>query len=74
MILIRNFLVSSHVWLKSDEYEEVLQMHWFYIYAEEKLFGFDLIVDFNSNCDQIKEEILEKLNEKYLYTHFYYCG
>ena len=49
-------------------------MYGFNIYAEEKLFGFDLIVDFNSNCDQIKEEILEKLNEKYLYTHFYYCG
>lgn len=47
------------------KYEDVLEMHGFYVYADKKVVSFDLIVDFDGNREQIKEEILEKLKEKY---------
>ncbi|MBE6486943.1 MAG: cation transporter [Methanosphaera stadtmanae] len=46
-------------------YDEVLEMHGFYVYDDKKIITFDLIVDFDANREQIKDEILEKLNEKY---------
>ena len=48
-----------------SQYDEVLQMHGFYVYGDKKIVSFDLIVDFNANRDEIKEQILTKLNEKY---------
>ncbi len=48
-----------------SNYDEVIEMHGFYVYAEKNIVSFDLIVDFNANREQIKEEVLQKLNEKY---------
>lgn len=48
-----------------SNYDEVLQMHGFYVYGQENIVSFDLIVDFNADREQIKREIMEKLNEKY---------
>ena len=46
-------------------YDEVLQVHGFYVYEEEKLVSFDIIVDFDANRDKIKEEILEKIKNRH---------
>ncbi len=47
------------------EYEEVLQMHGFYVYDDKKVVSFDMIVDFDANREDIKAQILEKLKDKY---------
>ena len=57
---IRSYLESL-----LSEYPEVLQMHGFYVYDEKNIVSFDLIVDFNANREQIKEEVLKKLYDKY---------
>lgn len=57
--------IRSYLEKLLEEYVEVLQMHGFYVYNEKKLVSFDLIVDFNANREEIKEQILEKLKEKY---------
>ena len=46
-----------------SEYEEVLQVHGFYVYEDEKLVSFDIIVDFDANRDKVKEEISSKIKE-----------
>lgn len=48
-----------------SNYDEVIEMHGFYVYAQKNIVSFDLIVDFNANREQIKEEVLNKLKEKY---------
>ena len=47
------------------EYKEILQLHGFYVDKANNVY-FDLIIDFESkNKDQIKNEIVEKIKEKY---------
>lgn len=53
-----------------SQYPEVIQMHGFYVYDEKNLVSFDLIVDFDANREQIKEEVLTKLYEKFPEYHF----
>ncbi|WP_296889793.1 cation diffusion facilitator family transporter [uncultured Methanobrevibacter sp.] len=48
-----------------SHYDEVLQVHGFYVYEDLKLVSFDIIVDFDANRDKIKEEIHSKLKEKH---------
>lgn len=53
-----------------ENYDEVIQMHGFYVYDEKKLVSFDLIIDFNADRQDIKEQILEQLKIKYPDYHF----
>ena len=62
---IRSFLESL---LK--KYDEVIQMHGFYVYEEKRIVTFDLIVDFDANREQIKEEIIKELENKYSQYQF----
>lgn len=48
-----------------SEYDEVIEMHGFYVYAQKNIVSFDLIVDFDADRKQIKGEILSKLKERY---------
>lgn len=48
-----------------SEYEEVLQIHGFYVYENEKLVSFDIIVDFDADRDAVKNEISSKIKEKH---------
>lgn len=46
-------------------YKEILQVHGFYVDKENNIF-FDLIIDFKAdNTEKIKNEIIERLKEKY---------
>ncbi|WP_198923192.1 hypothetical protein [Methanosphaera sp. WGK6] len=40
-------------------------MHGFYIYEEENIVSFDLIVDFEADREQVKLEIINQLKEKH---------
>ena len=46
-----------------SDYEEVLQIHGFYVYEQEKLVSFDIIVDFDADRDKVKEEICLKIKQ-----------
>ena len=48
-----------------SKYEEVLEVHGFLGYEEEKLITFDIIVDFDADRDKIKDKILSEIKEKY---------
>ena len=49
-----------------DEYEEILQMHGFYVDEETQNIYFDLIIDFKEkNPNEIKNEIINRIHEKY---------
>lgn len=43
------------------EYDEVLQVHGFYVYETENVVSFDIIIDFDANREEIKKEILDKI-------------
>lgn len=48
-----------------SQYEEVLQIHGFYVYEKEKIVSFDIIVDFDADRNKVKEEIYAKIKEKH---------
>ena len=48
-----------------SQYSEVLQIHGFYVYEDQKLVTFDIIVDFDADRERIKSEITSSLKEKY---------
>ena len=49
----------------ADEYDEVIEIHGFYVDKQNDLATFDIIVDFDADRNRIKEEILSKIREKY---------
>lgn len=52
-------------------YEEVQEIHGFYIDVDKKTITFDIIVNFNSDAFKIRDEIQEKISQKYpSYTLF----
>lgn len=54
------------------KYEDIIQMHGFYVDEEEKIISFDLIFEFESKRkDDICTEIIKELKEKYP-TYEYY--
>lgn len=48
-----------------SQYDEVLQIHGFYVYEAQKIVSFDIIVDFDADREKIKEIITSKIKEKY---------
>lgn len=52
-------------------YPDIIQMHGFYVNEERKSVSFDLIIDFKSERkQQIKDEILQGISNKYPEYHF----
>lgn len=49
----------------ASKYEEVLQIHGFYVYEDLNLISFDLIVDFDADREKIKKEILDEMKNKH---------
>ena len=54
-----------------SEYEEVIEVHGFIVLEEENIVMFDIIVDFDADRTQVKEEILEKIRTEH--PQFKYC-
>ena len=51
--------------LIASEYEEVLEVHGFFVYEKQNLITFDIIVDFDADRDRIKNEITSKIKAKH---------
>ncbi|MDO5785128.1 MAG: cation diffusion facilitator family transporter [Eubacteriales bacterium] len=45
------------------QYPEVLQMHGFYVDWENKLLSFDLVLDFQSDTGEIRQQVLDALQQ-----------
>lgn len=53
-----------------SKYDEVIEVHGFMAYEEQKLITFDIIVDFDADRDEVKEKILDEI--KALHPEFNY--
>ncbi|MBR2745049.1 MAG: cation transporter [Clostridia bacterium] len=54
------------------EYKEIIQLHGFYANSEKKTINFDIIIDFSAdNPTKIKDEVIEKIKEKYPEYKYY---
>lgn len=49
----------------AGEYEEVIEIHGFYVDKTSNIATFDIIIDFDADRNRIKEEILSKIKAKY---------
>lgn len=49
----------------SSKYEEVLEIHAFTVYEDEKLITFDIIVDFDADREVVKGKILDEIKSKH---------
>lgn len=49
----------------ASKYPEVLEIHGFIVYEEEKTITFDIIVDFDADREAVKEKILKNIKEKH---------
>ena len=49
----------------TDARSEILQTHGFYVDEDERKVLFDLVIDFNSESDNIKEEVIEAISKRY---------
>lgn len=49
----------------ASKYQEVLEVHGFIVYEEEKLITFDIIVDFDADRKSVKEKILSEITVKH---------
>ena len=49
----------------ASRYDEVLEIHGFIVYEEEKQITFDIIVDFDADRSEVKEKILREIKSKY---------
>lgn len=57
--------------IKSDldeiisKYEEILEIHGFYVYEDLNLISFDMIVDFDADRKQVKNQVLDEIKAKH---------
>lgn len=49
----------------ASKYEEVLEIHGFIVYEDEKTITFDIIVDFDADREAVKANILKEIKEKH---------
>lgn len=49
----------------AGQYDEVLEVHGFFVYEKKRLVTFDMIVDFDADREHIKNEIKSKLKAKH---------
>ena len=48
-----------------EKYEEILEVHGFFVYESEKLITFDMIVDFDADRDEVKKKVLDEIKSKH---------
>ena len=49
----------------ASKYSEILEIHGFIVYEEQKLITFDIIVDFDADRDKVKNNILDEIKNKH---------
>ena len=49
----------------ASKYEEIIEIHGFIVYEEQKLITFDMIVDFDADREKVKSKILKEIKEKH---------
>ena len=49
----------------ASKYEEVIEIHGFYVYEDLNTISFDLIVDFDADREKVKKEILDEIKNKH---------
>jgi len=55
----------------TSKYEEVLEIHGFMAYVEQKVITFDIIVDFDADREEVKNKILEEIKSLHPeYTYY----
>lgn len=47
-----------------SKYEEILEIHGFYVYEDLNLISFDMIVDFDADRKQVKNQVLDEIKAK----------
>lgn len=57
--------IRDFVYNLTMSYKEIIEVHGFYIDLEKKHLSVDIIVDFKSDAYKIRDEIIEKIKEKY---------
>jgi len=55
----------------AQEHPEILQVHGFYVDAQQKSVTFDLVIDFKADREQVQSDVLEKLKKKYPEYQFF---
>ena len=55
----------------AEKYEEVIEVHGFYVDEEHEIATFDLIVDFDADRAKVKEEILAEISKKHPQFKYY---
>lgn len=48
-----------------SKYEEILEIHGFYVYEDLNLISFDMIVDFDADRKQVKNQVLDEIKAKH---------
>ena len=49
----------------TSKYDEILEIHGFFVFEDQNLITFDMIVDFDADRSRLKEEVLSKIKAKY---------
>lgn len=48
-----------------SKYEEILEIHGFYVYEDLNLISFDIIVDFDADREKVKNQVLDEIKSKH---------
>ena len=48
-----------------EKYDEIIEIHGFIVYEEEKIVSFDIIVDFDADRNAVKEKVLDEIKSKH---------
>lgn len=63
--------IRADVEKEAQEHPEILQVHGFYVDAQQKSVTFDLVIDFKADREQVQSDVLEKLKKKYPEYQFF---
>ncbi|WP_407376100.1 cation diffusion facilitator family transporter [Methanobrevibacter sp.] len=57
--------IRNDIYEIASRYPEILEIHGFIVYEDEKLVTFDMIVDFDADRQAIKQKVLDELKSKH---------
>lgn len=57
--------IRNDIYEIASKYDEILEIHGFIVYEDEKLVTFDMIVDFDGDREAVKENVLEEIKSKH---------
>lgn len=63
--------IRADVEKAAEAHPEILQVHGFYVDAEQKTVTFDLVIDFKADREKVQAEMLEILKKKYPEYQFF---